>query len=160
MILQVNTENISVLQKKCIQGKIKEDKAMKLYEVVAKCGHVGRKNYVLKSFPVKAENGREAAKITRYFPRVKHHHKDAIREVIEIDEIRFCELLNNNNEDPYFHCNCVQDQRAYTEINIYKEKVLVDDEEPESTKMFIGKTLVRKPKKYIRNYYYEEGWAY
>ena len=77
---------------------------MKYYEVEAKCGHVGRKNYVLKNFPVMAENGRKAAEKTRGRPRVKHHHKDAIRKVTEIDETRYLELMNINRADPYFQC--------------------------------------------------------
>ena len=51
---------------------------MKLFEVEAKCGHVGRKYFTLKVFPVKANSRKEAAAIVRNIPRVKHHHKDAI----------------------------------------------------------------------------------
>jgi len=55
----------------------------KFYIVTAKCGHVGKSKYILIDFPVIAEDGREAAKIARQIPRVKHHHKDAIRNVEE-----------------------------------------------------------------------------
>ena len=51
---------------------------MGMYEVCAKCGHVGRYNYVDKIFAVKASSGKEAAAKVRNFPRVKHDHKDAI----------------------------------------------------------------------------------
>ena len=51
------------------------------YEVLAKCGHVGKKHYVPVKFAVIAEDGKEAAKMVRYFPRVKHNHKDAILNV-------------------------------------------------------------------------------
>ena len=70
---------------------------MKMFKVTAKCGHVGRNHYVVKNFPVQASNGREAAKIARDLPRVKHHHKDAI---INVEEITFSEyylLIQQNN---------------------------------------------------------------
>lgn len=135
---------------------------MRFYEVIAKCGHVGRKNYALKSFAVKAENGKDAAKMARDFPRVKHHHKDAIQNVIEIDEDRFYELILKNSLDPYFHCTNVQEQRMYHDSDIYKEERYLEDniEEYSVKTVFIGKTLVRKPKRYIRNYCLDEGWAY
>ena len=55
------------------------------YKVLAKCGHVGRHRYITKWFYVKASSGKEAAYIVRYKPRVKHDHKDAIREVVSIN---------------------------------------------------------------------------
>ena len=141
---------------------MEENKGMRFYEVIAKCGHVGRKNYALKSFAVKAENGRDAAKMTRDFPRVKHHHKDAIQNVIEIDEDRFYELVTKNGLDPYFHCTCVQEQKMYHDYDIYKEEKYLEEEAEEylGKTVFIGKTLVRKPKRYIKNYSLDEGWAY
>ena len=127
---------------------------MKMYEVQAKCGHVGREKYVLKSFAVLAENGREAASITRGLPRVKHHHKDAIRGVKEIDLDRYQEIRITNRMDPYFSCHCVQDQRAYIEPDIYAEaKWLVETKTDESHKVvYFGKKRIRRPKKFIRNY--------
>ena len=137
---------------------------MKLYEVKAKCGHVGRKFYALKTFAVKAENGREAARITRQIPRVKHHHKDAIKEVREIDEIRFAEIIILNEYDPYFFCECVQDQRSYTDPDIYPEERYEFKEKTEVRykAVFNGKTMIKKPKRYIKNYEldFEEAWAY
>lgn len=131
---------------------------MKMYEVQAKCGHVGRKNYVLKNFAILAENGREAALITRGLPRVKHHHKDAIREVKEINEERYREIQVTNRLDPYFSCHCVQDQRAYVEPDIYiEEKWLVETKMDENYKIvYFGKEKIRKPKRFIRNYCSEQ----
>ena len=57
------------------------------YEVICKCGHVGKQHYIEISFPIIAENGREAAKKARYLPRVKHHHKDAIINVRKITDM-------------------------------------------------------------------------
>ena len=51
------------------------------YKVTAKCGHVGRNNYIEKDFFVKADSGRDAALIVRCKPRVKHDRKDAILSV-------------------------------------------------------------------------------
>ena len=62
------------------------------YEVIAKCGHVGKKHYIPIKFAVKAETGEEAAKIVRDFSRVKHNHKDAILSVAKIDYERYLEI--------------------------------------------------------------------
>ena len=83
---------------------------LEMYEVVCKCGHVGRSHYVKISFPVKAQSGKEAARIARGLPRVKHNHKDDILNVCRIDQNRFIELLEKNHQDPYLHCTCIQDQ--------------------------------------------------
>ena len=135
---------------------------MKYYEVKAKCGHVGRKYYVLKTFAVKAEDGKEAARIVRNIPRVKHHHKDAIREVNEIDILKYWEIIENNKKDPYFFCHSVQDRRSYIEEDIYNEERYFTEVKEESNlkRVFNGKIMMRKPKQYIRNYCLEEGWAY
>ena len=55
---------------------------MEFYLVTTKCGHVGKGHYVPITFPIKAENGKEAAKIARMLPRVKHHHWDAIQKAL------------------------------------------------------------------------------
>ena len=135
---------------------------MKLFEVKTKCGHVGRKYYALKSFAVKAENGREAAEIARSIPRVKHDHKDAIVDVQEVNYFRYAEIIELNKLDPYFKCHNVQEQRSYSDPDIYPEaectvKVKMTDVRKQ---VFKGKTIIRKPRKYIKNYYLEERWAY
>ena len=131
---------------------------MKMYEVVAKCGHVGRKYYAQKNFAVFALNGRDAAKITRELPRVKHHHKDAILSVREIDEQRFYEIKEITSRDPYFSCTCIQDQRSYVDSDIYTEEAWMEEEfEEECCKpVFVGKNRIRKPKKYVRNFRVDE----
>lgn len=84
---------------------------MGMYEVCAKCGHVGRNNYVDKVFAVVASSGKEAAAKVRSFPRVKHDHKDAIRYVESIDASRYAEIISGNHLDPFFLCHNVQEQR-------------------------------------------------
>ena len=93
------------------------------YEVIAKCGHVGKKHYVPVKFAVIAENGKEAAKMVRGFPRVKHNHKDAILKVSKISYERFEELTEINRNDPYLKCHSRQEQKL---IDNFEER-LKDD---------------------------------
>ena len=62
---------------------------MKYFMVTAKCGHVGKNNFYKGTLFLKAENGKEAARIARDCPRVKHDQKDAILDVKEIDDFFF-----------------------------------------------------------------------
>jgi len=82
----------------------------KYFKVVAKCGHVGRKHYVPIAFAVEAESGKEAAKLTRFFPRVKHDHKDAILDCKEISYEEYLELNTINSNDEYLKCHSRQQQ--------------------------------------------------
>lgn len=91
---------------------------MGMYEVCAKCGHVGRNNYVDKIFAVVASNGKEAAAKVRNFPRVKHDHKYAIRYVESIDSARFAEIVSENHLDPFFLCRNVQEQRQMCHMDL------------------------------------------
>lgn len=89
----------------------------KYFEVQAMCGHVGRKNYIQISFPVIAENRKEAAEKVRSFARVKHHHKNAILQVWEISLDAYLQLKSENETDPYLHCKNIQEQRQIEDIN-------------------------------------------
>ena len=91
---------------------------MGMYEVCAKCGHVGRNYYVDKIFAVVASDGKEAAAMVRSFPRVKHDHKYAIRYVESIDSARFAEIISENHLDPFFHCRNVQEQRKTCNLDL------------------------------------------
>lgn len=125
---------------------------MGMYEVCAKCGHVGRNYYIEKTFAVRAESGKEAAAKVRQFPRVKHHHKDAIRFVREVDEFRFCEIVNINSADPFFKCSSIQEQREICTLEVlredgdsaYKKKM----REESRKAVYCGKQKIRNPKKY------------
>ena len=132
---------------------------MNMYEVCAKCGHVGRDYYVEKTFAIKAENAKEAAEVARWLPRVKHHHKDAIRYVTEVDAERFTEITNINNDDVYFHCKNIQEQRGYSEV-LFPEYPQNDGDdyinEPNKKDYYYGKDKIRNPKKYI-GFIKEEG---
>ena len=135
---------------------------MYMFEVCAKCGHVGRNYYVDKIFAVRALSGKEAARIVRGFPRVKHHHKDAIRYVNRIDEARYWEIRRMNDNDPYFMCHSIQEQRQNCEITPLAEKTTIayeDDEDMSKKRFYDGKKLIRNPKKYYGKYGHEERYV-
>lgn len=132
---------------------------MKMFKVTAKCGHVGRNHYVVKNFPVQASNGREAAKIARDLPRVKHHHKDAIINVEETTLSEYYLLIQQNCNDPYFRCHNVQDQRCYEEV-VFSEDIKVEPVFEDRKKIvYYGKEVLRNPKRFMRNVYYTERYA-
>jgi len=89
-----------------------------MYAVKTKCGHVGRHRYMEIEFPIIAETKKEAAKIARGLPRVKHDHKFAILSVEQIDRIRYDELKENNSLDLYLKIKSKYQQKAIEdEIN-------------------------------------------
>ena len=88
----------------------------KYFMVIAKCGHVGRKNYIPVKFAVVAESGKEAAKKVRQFPRVKHDHKDAILDVRCITLEEFLEIKEINENDPYLKCHSRQEQNLIVNL--------------------------------------------
>ena len=130
---------------------------LEMYEVVCKCGHVGKSHYVEISFPVKAQSGKDAARIARGLPRVKHNHKDAILDVCKIDQNRFVELTERNNQDPYLHCSCIQEQNL---IDI-SDRLLAEREidsfntrkENNGRNFYCSKQKIRNAKKYMNHYY-------
>lgn len=146
-------ESVSKLSRKDVNKA-----ARRFYAVVAKCGHVGRHFYAEKTFAVQAENGREAAKIVRTFPRVKHHHKDAIISVEKISQERYDEITRQNFADPYFRCKCVQDQRSYEDPNIFEENDTFSEERPRenSKPNYSGKKRIRNFKKFVRMIDFED----
>lgn len=142
---------------------LKRSDIMYMFEVCAKCGHVGKGNYVNKIFAIKAKSGKEAAYLARSFPRVKHHHQDAIRYVKRIDKDRYDEIISVNSSDLYFQCNNIQEQRALCELEILEE-VSEDNQfsrkkEQEHKPTFYGKYTLRNPKKYINNYAIEKRYV-
>lgn len=81
------------------------------FEVIAKCGHVGRNKYIPIKFAVEAESGKDAAAMVRRFPRVKHDHKYAILSVAKIDYARYMEINAINDNNPYLKCKSKYEQR-------------------------------------------------
>lgn len=84
---------------------------MKYYKVTAKCGHVGKGCYIPIDFPVRAESKTEAAKIVRNFPRVKHHHKDAILDCREVSFEEYRAIHEKNQADTYLCCHSSSEQK-------------------------------------------------
>ena len=102
---------------------------MKYYEVIAKCGHVGKRKYIDISFAVRAESGRDAAQKVLNYSKVKKQLKDAISNVIEIDYEGYIELRKRNSEDIYLrsHYKKERDLSTYEilelECNNLKRKI-------------------------------------
>ena len=114
--------------------------AVKYFEVQTKCGHVGGRNkYIIKSHFILAESRKEAAFKARYFPRVKHDHKDAILSSVEITAEEYAIGNYNNSLDPYFTCTSYQEQCLF----LSEDSELILDE-PEEKIKFKEKTKNRK----------------
>ena len=122
-------------------------KVMNYYEVVAKCGHVGRKHYVPIKFAVMAESGTMAAKMVRQFPRVKHNHKDAILMVTKIDCDRFVEIKEINKNDRYLKCHSRREQKMIEDLYCRLE-IDLHHQEKQYNKQKRKDTVAYKLKKY------------
>ena len=103
------------------------------YKVKAKCGHVGRNNYIVQDFFIVANSRREAAAIVRWMPRVKHHKKDAIFFVEEITFSEYREGRAIQEKNPYFKTTNSSEQK---EINclIYEDIYRENDTEIKQTR--------------------------
>ena len=84
------------------------------FEVSAKCGHVGENKYVIKQFYIKTTTAKEAARIIRFAPRVKHDQKDAILKVTEINYDEYVARGGGGNcNDLYFNIHNSSVQKKY-----------------------------------------------
>ena len=100
---------------------------MKCYKVDAKCGHVGRYKYIIKSFYIRANTKKEASNIVIYLPRVKHHHKDVIRSVSEISFDDYLKGKKQYENDMYFHVDNPRDQKykcVFYDDEIKKDEII------------------------------------
>ena len=129
---------------------------MRYFNVTAKCGHVGRGYYIPITFAVKAESAAEAASVARDLPRVKHHHKDAILSVKEVDLYEFEDQSHVNNYDPYLRCSSKKEQwQEYDAICSRIEKETGPEEErnvrslPEKA-VYSGKERIRNVRRFAR----------
>ena len=84
----------------------------KYYEVIAKCGHVGKHQYHEGNFYIEAQTASEAAKVVRNMGRVKHDHKDAIQQVTTIDFDSYLAGKKKVSQEVYFMCTSIQEQEA------------------------------------------------
>lgn len=92
------------------------EKGLFMYSVKAKCGHVGRHRYMPIDFPIIASTKKEAAKIARNIPRVKHDHKFAILEVKQINKTEYERLIEVNNSDPYLKIKSKYQQKGLEDL--------------------------------------------
>ena len=120
------------------------------FEVKAKCGHVGKHNYVIKIFYTRANCAKDAAKKIRYAPRVKHDRKDAILEVREIDYLDYKNGVQKNKDDEYFNIHNSSDQKRITIEEIFREERFeINQERDVSFKRKKWQILERETKKML-----------
>lgn len=127
----------------------------KYYSVTAKCGHVGKRFFIPIEFAIRAESAKEAARITRDMPRVKHNHKDAIQSVREISREEYIALRQRNDSDPYLNCKNIQEQRLNEAIY---DRLIEEDREVNRHEdgkadaiYYIGKKPIRHIRNFIKN---------
>lgn len=122
------------------------------FEVEAKCGHVGKNKYILKNFYIKTESAKKAAFIIRNVPRVKHDHKDAIRNVREITYEEYVEGAKRMEVDDYFRIHNSSEQKAILTENVFYEERKKSREV--NFKLKKTKMLVLEARKMILGAYY------
>lgn len=118
---------------------------MNYYKVQVKLGHVGRNKFLKKWIPVKAETKKEASDKVKMMPRVKHHNKNVILDLVKITLDEYSKLLKVNSDDPYFKVHNSTDQRRYCKFDL--------DEichEEEKFKFFKSKSWQYKRNEYIK----------
>lgn len=131
---------------------------MKFYEVEARCGHVGRNNYIIKKFYICALDGKEAALKARKSPRVKHHNKKAIISVTEIKYEDYVNGLNQMSQDPYFLVHSSTEQRRQCEFDeneIIREDCTQILRKPTHAKRIKIRRMMEKDWKSGKGYLYE-----
>lgn len=87
----------------------------KYFEVVAKCGHVGRNYYYEGHFFVVSASAGKAAKYVKTFPRVKKNHEDAILSIREITHREYKVGYEHFCSEAYFMCKNKQQQKMMWE---------------------------------------------
>jgi hypothetical protein len=120
--------NIVNLKQTDIADDVSEDiyseEGLNFYIVRAKCGHVGRPNYIPIDFPIRAKDAKQAAKITRKIGRVKHNHKDAILSVARASKNEYVNQYDINKKDPYLNVKSKHEQMKV--IDQIKERLIAD----------------------------------
>ena len=147
-ILKDNFKNF--YKRKCPWNRLpEEEKDMKYYIVIAKCGHVGRRHYIPVAFGVCANSGKDAAARARFLPRVKHNFKDAILFVKEVDKGTYLKRRTINFYDLYLNIednteNKIVEHFLYPRL-FDEPNVIQDDTEDEE------KINLKKIKKAMHN---------
>lgn len=133
---------------------------MRYWKVEAKCGHVRKSRYIIKTFYAYAENGKEAAKIVRWKARVKHHDKEAIISVIEITYDEYQKGITEQRSDPYFQSHSRQEQNEKCigidcEIR-YEEKPILNKKKTNCHRRLIEKQMNSEWERIKRRGIYEQ----
>ncbi len=92
------------------------DLTLKKYIVEAKGGHVGRMYYMPVRLPIEATSKKEAARIARDTPRIKHHHEDAILSVVAVTDKAFYEQVKINKADPYLQIKNSSEKKEFEDV--------------------------------------------
>ena len=141
----------------------------KYFSVETKCVHVGKLNCVWIKFAISAESAKEAAAKARQIARVKHHHKNTIKEVVEITVDEFCKLKAINDADPYLHA---KNHREQLQIEGFEERIELDEyniarkhqksSKKESLEFRVKRANVKEKshKRALKEYFYEEAIAW
>lgn len=79
------------------------------YLVYAKCGHVGKGNYLEVAFPVYAKTAHDAAQMVLKRPKVKKHLKNAITSVEEINYDDYLNELESFKNNDYIKAHSKKD---------------------------------------------------
>ena len=141
----------------------------KYFSVKTKCGHVGKYHCVWIKFAICAENAKEAAAKARQIARVKHHHENTIKEVVEIAVDEFCKLKAINDADPYLHA---KNHREQLLIEGFEERIELDEyniarkhektSKKESLEFRVKRAKVKEKshKRALKEYFYEEAFVW
>jgi len=86
---------------------------------ICKCvaGHVGIHSYLPISIPIKANSAKEAADKAKTKPRVKKNRKGVVLETREVTYTEFLRQYAINDENPYFKCHSIQEQRQLCNLD-------------------------------------------
>lgn len=87
-------------------------KTVNYYVATLKGGHVGQKYYIEFTKAIKAYSKKEAADKCKKLPRAKKGQADMIISIDEISYDEYVELMKEENENPYFLCKNIQQQRS------------------------------------------------
>lgn len=132
----------------------------KYYLVEAKCGHVGKNYYIIKTFPIQASSGKKAAKLARQLPRVKHHLKSAIVSTKQVSKSTYLKQLQLNESDPYFYAENKQEQKKMCVMLADHIKPMHQESERVRTKRRTVRYRLRKLELQAKTYYNEQCAAF
>jgi len=124
----------------------------KYYKATVKAGHVGKNNYIEVTLFICAETKKSAAEQARWTPRVKHHDKGAIIDVVEITHDEYKKGKVENSMNPYFKVMNIQEQRALCGQMDVKQNKSKDNEKNHSKYSCIKEFRNSNPRKFQKYY--------